>query len=206
MLQKFPYSTSSHSSVPGNHSPLPSQFCRVQMPQHWAHMVCSLPDGLLSLNNRHLSFISVSMAWQLISFYCLIIFHCMNKCSPLSTHSATKDILGLPSSVLPNKAALTPQCRFCGRECSAPLGKHQGAQLLLSASSCDGRSCCPRHRQHLVLPTGATGACVQRRSLQTHGAACPFLSSHPCRCLSRPPARFVCAAESPCGALELSAQ
>ena len=106
MLQKFPYSTSSHSSVPGNHSPLPSQFCRVQMPQHWAHMVCSLPDGLLSLNNRHLSFISVSMAWQLISFYCLIIFHCMNKCSPLSTHSATKDILGLPSSVLPNKGSV----------------------------------------------------------------------------------------------------
>ena len=53
----------------------------------------AFPDALLSLHNRHLSFTSVSMAWQLISFYCLIIFHCMNECSPLFTHSATKDIL-----------------------------------------------------------------------------------------------------------------
>ena len=62
------------------------------------------------------------MAWQLISFYCLIIFHCMNECNPCSPIQPLRTFWWLPSLVLPNKAAVTvPVQVLCGHECSAPL-------------------------------------------------------------------------------------
>lgn len=83
------------------------------------------------------------------------------------------------------------------------------AQLLFPASSCDGRSCSHWRRKRAPAAPGVAtpgAACwgrwdrwarVRRRSLRTHGAACPLPRSRPCWCPSRSPARLVCAAGIP---------
>lgn len=83
------------------------------------------------------------------------------------------------------------------------------AQLLFPASSCDGRSCSHWRRKCAPAAPGVAtpgAACwgrwdrwarVRRRSLRTHGAACPLPRSRPCWCPSRSPARLVCAAGIP---------